>query len=215
MDVLWKSFGTIAAWHNSRNAAFSRLEARGHSIYTVDLHLNSVFKFRGDQRGQYITILLARPSPTSFEWLLALTTLKLLPCPPLRLLRPWKKPWESRSDHPTLALYLIFLMFSSFSPVGFTPGTSLRLVPQSDTPFGWPTWILTSASRGPICLTPVPLWLHTRQPAANVGFWDLLSEAGGFSTRAKTRFHSVNAWVRLPGVFCRALQLHGVQEQRC
>lgn len=59
MNDIQKTFRTTAGLNNNRTVS------RGHSIYALDLHLNSAFKFRGEQIGLYITFLLTRPGQNS------------------------------------------------------------------------------------------------------------------------------------------------------
>lgn len=160
-----KSFRTIAGLNNNRTV--SKSEARGHSIYAVDLHLNLAFKFRGDQINQYIPFPLTRTGSNQL-WVAAEQhpVSWLLPYPHLRLLEPHKKTWESRQDHPTLALnpilsvfLVLVLLASDLEPL------STNFL-QKDAPFGWPIYVLITVFLRPFCPTSVSFWLYTRQPAS-------------------------------------------------
>lgn len=50
-----------------QKCGLSRLEAKGHSIYTLDLHLNCVFILRGDWVGQSISLLLPKTGVNQLE----------------------------------------------------------------------------------------------------------------------------------------------------
>lgn len=204
MSCTWESFRIIAGW-NYRNAAFSRLEARGDFIYAIDLHLNSPLKFKGDLRGQkchssacqgWSTLALSDCWTSSPQW--------FLPCSHLWLLEPHKISWESRQGQPIMqpifSVVLVLVQLASH----LEPHSTQSL--HNSAPFGWPPGSWLVPLWGPFCFTQFHFGctqgnvLLTQAPEPD------LQRQEDSALGLKWGPH-VKAWVRLPGGFWKALRV--------